>query len=149
MSPNRRYIHQGIYFPSLSNSELNRIAIAVDTSGSIVPDDLSQFAAEISEIMEQYPASVHLIYCDMKVQHYQVFERSDLPMTMKPKGGGGTDYRPVFQLIDREAFNPACLVYLTDMECLSFPEFAPDYPVLWINVGTNLREPPFGEVISL
>ena len=149
LTPNRRYIHQGLYFPSLSNSELNRVVVGIDTSGSIAPDELSQFAAEISGIMEQYPASIHLIYCDIKVHDYKVFERSDLPVTINPKGGGGTDYRPVFQLIDREGLDPACLIYLTDMECISFPEFEPDYPVVWVKVGTNLREPPFGEVINL
>lgn len=149
LTPNRRYIHQGLYFPSLSNSELNEVAIAIDTSGSIAPEELSIFAAEISGIMEQYPARLHLLYCDTEVHSYKVLERSDLPVTINPKGGGGTDFRPVFQLINREGLTPACLIYLTDMECIAFPESEPDYPVLWAKIGTSPRTPPFGEVLKL
>jgi predicted metal-dependent peptidase len=149
LTPNRRYIHQNIYFPSLSNSELSQIVIGIDTSGSITSYELNRFAAEISGIMEQYPASIHLIYCDTKVQDYQLFERSDLPVTINPKGGGGTDYRPVFELIGHEALDPACLIYLTDMECINFPTSEPDYPVLWVKSGTSPRRPPFGEVLLM
>lgn len=94
LSPNRRYLHQGLYLPSLKNSELSEIVIAVDSSASIDPAKLSRFAAEISGIMEQYPAIVHLLYCDTRVVRYEVFQRCDLPIEINPKGGGGTDYRP-------------------------------------------------------
>lgn len=33
--PNRRFIHQDLYFPSLNTYQLNEIAVAIDTSGSI------------------------------------------------------------------------------------------------------------------
>ena len=149
LAPNRRFLHQDLYFPSLLNSELDQVVIAIDTSGSIAPEELDQFAAEISAIMEQYPASMHLFYCDSSIHDYQVFERSDLPVTIKPRGGGGTDYRPVFERIDREGLKPACLIYLTDMECLGFPEVEPFYPVLWVKTGESSRKPPFGEILRL
>ncbi len=149
VTPNRRYIYQNLYLPSLKNSELCEVVVAIDTSGSIKDTELSQFAAEISEIMEQYPATIHLIYCDLKIVRHETFQRSDLPITINPKGGGGTDYRPVFERVSRSIMNPACLIYMTDMECLGFPEREPSYPVMWVKTGGSKREPPFGEVLVL
>jgi len=149
VTPNRRYIHQGLYLPSLQNHELSNMVIAVDTSGSITPEELAQFSAEISEILENFPATLHLVYCDAKVSGYQVFDRSDLPLTLQPVGGGGTDFRPTFDFVEKNGLMPSCLIYLTDLECLHFPEPHPPYPVLWVKSGTGNRKPPFGDVIDL
>lgn len=148
-TPNRRYIHQGLYLPSLLNHELNEIIIAVDTSGSIAANELDRFSAEISGIMESYPAKIHLMYCDAKISKYQVFDRCDLPISIRPMGGGGTDFRPVFDLIAKTGLMPACLIYLTDLECLSYPDYPPPFPVLWVKTGNSDKTPPFGELISL
>ena len=148
--PNRRFIHQGLYFPSLNNHALNEIAVAIDTSGSIQNKQLAQFGAELSAIMETFPLRLHLIYCDMRVTGYQQVEKWDLPIRFKPLGGGGTDFRPVFDFLNQERISPACLVYLTDLECRYFPFKQPDYPVLWIQTGgRNNAEPPFGHRIHL
>ena len=149
VTPNRRYIHQGLYLPSLSNQELSNVVIAVDTSGSITPDELDQFSAEISEILENFPATLHLVYCDAKVSGYEVFDRNDLPLTLKPVGGGGTDFRPTFEFVEKNGLMPSCLIYLTDLECLHFPDAHPAYPVLWVKTGTGKRKPPFGDTIEL
>ena len=149
VSPNRRYIHKNLYLPSLLNHELNEIVVAIDTSGSIAPEELERFSAEISAIMETYPATLHLIYCDAQISKYQVIERCDLPVAIRPVGGGGTDFRPVFQFIAKTGLAPSCLVYLTDLECRSYPKCAPVFPVLWVKTGKNGNRPPFGEVIAL
>ncbi len=148
ITPNRRHVHQGLYLPSLRNSELADIAIAVDTSGSIRPSETDQFAAELSAIMENFPATLHLIYCDMAVTGYQRLERADLPVAIRPKGGGGTDFRPAFDHVKQQGIDPACMIYLTDLECNSFPQ-TPAYPVLWVKTGEGTILPPFGEVITL
>lgn len=149
VTPNRRYIYQDLYLPSLKNTELSEVVVAIDTSGSIKDTELSQFTAEISEIMEQYPATIHLVYCDLEIVRHDTLQREDLPITINPRGGGGTDYRPVFDLVSRSGMNPACLIYMTDMECLGFPEREPSYPVMWVKTGASKREPPFGEVLVL
>ncbi len=149
MMPNRRYLHQGLYFPSLLASELQQIVVAVDTSGSIEQEELNQFAAEISAIMEQFPSRLHLLYCDAAIQGYQQFERADLPISINPKGGGGTDFRPVFSKVTEEGIDVTCLIYLTDMECLQYPSEAPSYPVLWVQTGGKRVTPPFGELVRM
>jgi predicted metal-dependent peptidase len=72
-----------------------------------------------------------------------------LPLELTPEGGGGTDYRPVFEWVEQEGLDPACLVYLTDMECMHFPRCDPEYPVLWARVGGGGNTPPFGDMIDI
>lgn len=146
--PNRRYIHQGLYLPSLYREQLGDIVLAVDTSGSIAPADLNQFAAEMTSILEEFPGSMlHVVYCDTEVSNTETFSHDDLPFDLHPAGGGGTDFRPPFGWTDQQGIAPACLVYLTDGECSRYPESPPDYPVLW--VGTADFTPEFGDFVRL
>jgi len=62
------------------------------------------------------------------------------------KGRGGTDFRPVFEHVDKEPIQPACLIYLTDLEG-PYPTVPPDFPVLW--VCSTDKEATWGETIRL
>ncbi|PIE63624.1 MAG: hypothetical protein CSA26_12080, partial [Desulfobacterales bacterium] len=62
--PNRRYIHAGLYLPSTRAQELPRTVIAVDTSGSISPAELDQFATELSSILYDFDTTISVVYCD-------------------------------------------------------------------------------------
>lgn len=147
--PNRRFIHQDLYFPALVSDELMEIAVAVDTSGSIRPNELDAFGAELSAVLEMNPSTLHLIYSDMAVNRYQVLSPWDLPVTFSPKGGGGTDFRAVFDFMAQENIRPGCLIFLSDMECRFFPATTPEFPVLWVKVGQGGVSPPFGREIAL
>lgn len=144
--PNRRYIASGLYLPSVERRGLGEIVIAVDTSGSIGKIELEQFAGEISAISEEaQPEAIHVVYCDAAVQSSQEFTASE-PVQLEPKGGGGTDFRPVFAWVDENGIAPVCLIYLTDLCCDSFPE-PPEYPVLWVT--DSRRTAPFGETVRI
>ncbi|WP_310598655.1 DUF2201 family putative metallopeptidase [Desulfobulbus sp.] len=147
--PNRRHLHHQLYLPSLANHQLGEIVLAVDTSGSIDEEQLQRFAAEAGTVLEQCPATVHLLYCDLAIVRRELFQPHEPSILLKPKGGGGTDYRPVFTLIEREGIQPDCLIYLTDLECDLFPARWPAYPVLWLKAGDGGMTPPFGEVVPL
>ncbi|MCG8565545.1 MAG: VWA-like domain-containing protein [Desulfobacterales bacterium] len=147
--PNPRYLSQDLYLPSLGNHELGELVVAVDTSGSIQPRELDRFGAEISAILDLVPARVHLLHCDMAVNEYQTFTRYDLPITLKAKGGGGTDFRPAFDFVRARGIRPDCMIYLSDMECRLFPTRAPEFPLLWVKTGLQGNLPPFGQVLSL
>ena len=147
--PNRRYISQGFYLPSLRSLELPAVVVAVDTSGSVTEEDLAQFAAEISGILEAYETEITVIYCDSGINgEPEVFTREDLPLKLQARGGGGTDFRPPFKFVAEHDLTPACLIYLTDLECSRFPS-DPGYPVLWARIGKYGDNPPFGEVIEI
>lgn len=145
--PNRRYIGSGLYLPSLHSDGVGRIVIAVDTSLSIDPDILSQFAAEMNAIVEDCrPEAVDVVYCDAGVARVEHFGADDLPLTINPAGGGGTSFVPPFEWVEEQAFDPACFIYLTDLYG-RFPDQAPFYPLLW--ASTSDKNAPFGETLKI
>jgi len=146
--PNRRFVYSGIYLPSLKSQELKNVTLAMDTSGSITDEDLQAFEAEVRAIIQDYRANCKVIYCDARVQNVEEFD-ADTPVELHPKGGGGTDFRPAFNLIEECGEYPVCMIYQTDGYCSRFPE-EPSYPVMWIITRKNEGfKPPFGEVITL
>ncbi len=149
LPPARRYLAYGLCLPGLNSRELGRLVIALDTSGSIDALTLDHFAVEVSSILEEYDTEVDILYCDNQVQCHEHVTRQDLPLGLDLIGGGGTDFRPVFEWVENEGVDPACLVYLTDLECSLYPEIAPDYPVLWVQWGRAQHSVPFGEVVLI
>jgi len=145
--PNRRHIHAGIYLPSCRDSEVGTMVIGVDTSGSISDKMLTQVAAELSSILNDIRADCYVVHADSKVQNTEYFAPGDSISKLNAKGGGGTDFKPVFKWIEKENIEPSCVIYFTDLYG-SFPEIQPDYPVLWIVDGKMSRKAPFGEVIE-
>ena len=144
--PNRRYVASGLYLPCVERTGLGTIVIGVDTSGSIGEEELEQFAAEISAIADEAnPDAIHVLYCDAAVQASQQFGPSE-PIDLEPKGGGGTDFRPVFEWVEANNIAPVCLIYLTDLCCHSYPPI-PEYPVLWVT--ESRRTAPFGETVRI
>ena len=144
--PNRRFLSQGLYLPSVSGESLGEIAFAVDCSGSIGQDEINQFASEITTVwQDQRPTKVHVIYFDSEVSHYDEFGQDDEPV-VKPHGGGGTAFSPVFRYMAEKGIEPVACIFLTDLCCDDFGD-APDYPVLW--VSTHDDKAPFGEVVMM
>ena len=144
--PNRRYVASGLYLPSVERAGLGTIVIGVDTSGSIGQEELEQFAGEISAICDEANSeAIHVVYCDAAVQSFQQFGPSE-PIALEPKGGGGTDFRPVFEWVEENGIAPVCLIYLTDLCCHSYPPI-PEYPVLWVT--DSRRTAPFGETVRI
>jgi predicted metal-dependent peptidase len=62
------------------------------------------------------------------------------------EGGGGTDFRPVFDWVEAENRSPNMLVYFTDAEG-DFPKMPPNYPVIWLVKGKG--GVPWGERVQL
>ncbi len=145
---NRRYISQGIYLPSLRSEELPSLAVVVDTSGSVGQSELNQFATELTTILEDYRTTCTVIYCDAEIADVEVFTSEDLPLKLHPRGGGGTDFRPPFEWVEKEGLHPSCLIYFTDMMG-TFPDDPPGYPVLWVKIGKSTISPPWGEMVQI
>ena len=151
--PNRRFSGKSIIFPSLYSESMGEVVIAVDTSGSMGQKELEQSASEISSILEDFPgASARVIYCDTRVHKdaTQVFDSDDFPIQLKAAGGGGTSFEPVFEHVKELDEQPMCLLYMTDL-CGSFPEVAPEYPVIWGRTDSyrDANDVPFGTVVDM
>jgi len=143
--PNMKFLYRGIYLPSMS-SDLLHVIVAVDTSGSVDEALLSTFLGEVSAMMQQYPNyEIDLITADAKVQSHKTFLPGE-PLDYEISGGGGTDFRPVFEYIDQQIDYPTLLLYFTDGDGI-FPKDVPMYDVLW--VMPQEVDVPFGEALLL
>ena len=145
--PNRRYVSYGLYLPELRSEQMPDVGILWDSSGSRDDNEArAECGAESASVIEECkPEKTHVIYCDARVQRVDVFEQGD-PVKFSPCGGGGTDFRPAFEYVEKENLDLACMIVITDLMG-TFPDKEPPYPVLW--VSTTDRTAPFGETLRL
>jgi predicted metal-dependent peptidase len=134
--------------PSLRSSQAN-IVVVLDTSGSIKEPELNEFFVEINALKAQLRASITLHACDTVLDNngpwlFEAWEEFKLPKTFQ--GGGGTDFRPIFEWLNSQGISPDMLLYFTDAEG-EFPATEPAYPVIWLVKG---KAPvPWGQRIQL
>ena len=146
MPPNKKHLYRGFALPSLTSDTLSLI-VAIDTSGSIQEEILGAFIEEFKAIMQNFPAvNIELLIADAKVHaHYSFRGAEDLDFVLK--GGGGTDYRPVFEYIDANFPMASMLLYFTDGEGV-FPRIPPAYEVLWA-LSNKKDRIPFGRSLVI
>lgn len=147
-TPNRRFLHQGIYLPGTVKEGFGHMVIAIDTSGSIEADILNKFASEVNAIASDLkPEMITVLYCDAAINAKQEFPEGE-EVTLAPQGGGGTKFSPVFEEIAQWEEMPKCLLYFTDLESYDQP-LAPEYPVLWITEDHVTKGQPFGGLVRI
>jgi predicted metal-dependent peptidase len=145
--PDRRLIQRDIYAPERAGNGCGMVVVAVDTSGSINQKILDVFFGEMRGIIDDVrPQLIHVVWCDAKVHKVDTVESAMDIDGLKPAGGGGTAFEPVFDWIAEQSLAPDALVYLTD-GLGSFPKAAPAYPMIGGAIkGYNVKY-PFGEVV--
>jgi predicted metal-dependent peptidase len=144
--PNRRFASQGIYAASRNGEQMGPVVFAVDCSGSISEKILNEFAAEVKAAHQDCrPVELHVVYFDSEVAHHDVFLPDD-ELVIKPHGGGGTAFSPVFRFLEDKDIEPVACVFLTDLYCSDFGVPTP-YPTLWVSNGAD--QAPWGEVIKM
>lgn len=147
--PNRRYLSQDIYMPSMQGVTLNELVIGFDTSGSVFGgDEMTRFVSELKVIIEQVkPSKCHVIYWDTAVAGHQTFEDGQFAVqNLKVKGGGGTDGSVLFDYLREKNLNPQAIVQFTDGYVGSWGNT--DIPTLWA-ITTSGIAAPFGTSIDL
>lgn len=142
----RRHIYCGTYLPAKAGEGLHEVVVAIDTSGSVDENEIAQFLAETFAIASIGVVRLHVVSCDAKIHEWVTAENMEIP-EVKPRGGGGTDFVPVFEEVKRRNIEPSLLIYLTDGYGV-YPKTAPSYPVLWV-LTKDHREPPFGRTVVL
>lgn len=146
--PNKKYIIRDLYMPSRRGKELPEIVMVMDTSGSVTTPQLNYFTAKLNSVLGEFQTHVTVIYCDTEVYEGGDYDSNDLPIKLEAKGGGGTDFAPAFDFINKADINPDCIIYYTDGYCSSFPEDIPECPVLWATYGKE-RTFPFGLTVMI
>jgi predicted metal-dependent peptidase len=116
--PSRRWIGEDVYMPSLIGESVGRIVVAIDMSGSIGSDEISQFLGEIRSICENVkPEGIDVLYWDTRIAQHEKYEQDQLGALLsstKPRGGGGTSPSCIPQYINDKKIKAECAVILTD-----------------------------------
>jgi predicted metal-dependent peptidase len=132
--------------PGTRIKRYSKLAIALDTSGSVDDDTLSTFFSEIHSIWK-HGAEVVIIECDAEVQQTYPY-RGQTPQDVA--GRGGTAFDPVFEHLNqnRQQQFDGC-IYLTD-GWADTPEVKPPCKVLWVICSDGTDEyVNFGPAIQL
>lgn len=146
--PARRWLGQDLYLPSRYTESVERIVIGIDTSGSIGEEALRRALSEVAGACESVnPQMVDVIYWDAQVAAHEVYEGErvkDIANVTKPKGGGGTDARAMFDFMDKRGIKPEAVIMFTD-GFTPWPRTLP-CPVLWC-ISTKGLKAPVGETL--
>ena len=133
--------------PGIKIKRFQKLAVAIDTSGSINIDDFNDFFGEIHS-MWRFGAEIDVLECDAEIQKKYSY-RGRIPEFIH--GGGGTSFDPVFEHIKSNRFEryDGC-IYLTDGYAPE-PTIKPPCKVFWCitkdgEIGPHLK---FGRAVKM
>ena len=151
LPPNRRYVYKKMYLPSLRKEKQLNIVIAIDTSGSTRGDVVKTFVSEVFAILNSFGGyQLRLIQCDWAINE-DVIYNSESPFVadkFRLKGGGGTSFVPVFDLLGEDFEKPAVVLYLTDGYG-DAPKKEPNYPVIWGIIDGGVNPAKWGRSLTI
>ncbi len=135
------------FAPDTIKKRGTRLAVALDTSGSIDRELLGRFLAEIAALCAFNQRNLVVLIGDAAVHKIVEIDWGNASgelSEIKYTGGGGTDFRPLIEAAAE--FEPDALVYLTDLYGEMGDE--PRFPVIWATHGVAGKA-SWGDVIRL
>ena len=153
--PDRRF-SADVFMPSFQENvygqRLDRIWVAVDTSGSVSDRGLAAAYGEIESAVRQVDTFAgELSFFDHTVSEPVAFETVEELKAIKPVGGGGTSFRAIFSYLKENMQQelPCLIMILTDGYA-EFPEeeCALGVDVIWVIIDSRI-EPPWGAVVHV
>jgi len=108
LRPNRRYENQ----PGWRSLFGPEIAIVIDTSGSIIEEEYTDFFSEIERIAKIYDSRIYIIQVDNSVQNVLKYGKGDWK-NINIKGKGNTDLEPAIEYLE-ENIRPEGIIVFTD-----------------------------------
>lgn len=120
-----------------------RVAVVVDTSGSVTDRMLSHALGEIQGILRQVGAELVVVSTDAQAHAAQKVQRVD---QIRLVGGGGTDMRVGIEAAMKLRPGPDVIVVLTD-GITPWPEKKPPVPVIAGILGEGSQDFPVPEFI--
>ena len=153
--PDRRSDDIGFFLPDYSEKEftVQDILFMIDTSASILDHDLSEAYAEMRHAIDLFNGKLTgwLGFFDTDVTEPRPFSSVDEISMISPYGGGGTDFRCVFDYMAKHFSErlPACMVIYTDgFGVFPSKKATLGVPVLWL-INNDDAVPPFGKVVRI
>lgn len=149
---NKRYVANDLYLPSVYNETLGEVVIAIDTSGSIGTEELTDFASELVSVCDvANPEKVRVLWWDTEVHGEQEFmeDYTNIAHLLKPQGGGGTDPECIPKYIAKNNINAECVIVFTDGYFYS-DNIVWDIssPTLWMVTRNDDLVVPSGQVVK-
>lgn len=143
--PNRRFLQHDLIMPTYQSETLPHVVVAIDTSGSIGGEILTNFLSNTVQMLRQVnPERVDLVYWDCNVAGHERYEQGEvdkLAASTKPAGGGGTSPQCVAEWIKKEKLSPTVVVFLSDGYVDRWPTGI-DCPTLWCIAENDSCVPP-------
>ena len=153
--PDRRFDDSPFFLPDFNGKEdrVEDILFMIDTSGSMSDDMIAAAYSEVKGAIDQFNGKLKgwLGFFDAAIIKPQPFSDENEFKTIKPAGGGGTDFQIIFEYVFHHMSDklPASIIILSDGDA-PFPleKLAGGIPVLWLlnNEGVN---PPWGKVARI
>ena len=141
----RRHLWREAWLPGRHGQALE-LTVAIDTSGSTT-SALGRFVDEVAALAREHArAELTIVECDAAVHRVTHLTKTDVDTWCHTarrdglRGGGGTDFRPVFRLLQRPPHPTQALIFFTDGQGKA-PEHPPHLPVLWV-LADRTDEPP-------
>lgn len=133
-------------FPGWKTVPSLKLALCIDTSGSISSALLTKFRAEVEAILGLYGVQALCLSADAALQ--QIVEPGE-PLPNVLVGGGGTDFQPVFRYLETSSTESIdAVIYFTDGDG-DYPLKEPSVSVMWVLSKRTGRKPPWGNSIYL
>jgi len=148
---NKRHLANDILLPSVENETIGEVIVAIDTSGSIGSEEITEFATELVSICDiAQPERVRVLWWDTQVHGEQVFNQAEyqnIASLLKPLGGGGTHVGCVNDYINKEKLNAECVLVFTDGYLESDIQWNISSPTMWMITRNKDFEPPVGKKV--
>ena len=145
---NKMYRMYDYFYPGMKGERVN-VFLAADTSGSMGAQDLKRVFTEADQILQSY-GDLYYIACDAAIGNEPKRLDNLEELIQSTVGGGGTDFRPVFEHVEVAQYMeeiPPVLIYMTDGYG-TFPDREPHYPVIWVMINSDV-DAPFGKVVRV
>ena len=130
----KRHIWRGAWLPGRTGDAL-QLMVAIDTSGSTEEAQV-QFLCELQAICREHSKlMLTVVECDAAIHQITRLTEADAGDWFRSvrqgglRGGGGTDFRPIFRLVDAEV--PRAVLIFTDGAGMA-PSTKPTVPTLWV-----------------
>jgi predicted metal-dependent peptidase len=138
--PNRRHIGRGVVLPGSQRDGVNKACFLIDTSGSIYSDPVAlQLVRDEAQaaLDDRIVDEAVVIYGDTAVTRVDTYRTGD-EIEFDPRGGGGTDMKPLFEYVAEEHDDASLIVCFTDLE-IGDPGVEPHCPTLFAVTGYPQR----------
>lgn len=136
---NKRYSDN----PGLKIKMRQKMLVAIDTSGSVSNDELTEFMNEIHHL-HKAGVDITIMQCDTKINSIEDYKGK---FELKVSGRGGTSFDPVLEYYMQHK-EYTSLIYFTDGECNT--NLKPNKDILWVlSERSELNNSLPGKVIKL